>query len=82
MERSLTRYGAGFSAELDAYDVLVWRELGPGLRNSYRLQRLVTHRVSGRVIESLMTQAARRPEVRDTVVRIVRRLLSPGRAAQ
>jgi geranylgeranyl reductase family protein len=71
--RALAR-GAHLSTELDAYGAEVWQVLGPGLETSYRLQRLVAHPFTGRLVESLITQAARHPRVRDAIVRIVRRL--------
>ena len=41
------------SSDVHAYDARVWKLLGPGLDASYRLQRLATHRVTGRVIIAL-----------------------------
>ena len=66
--------GASMRVELEAYESSVWKELGPTLRTSYRLQRLITHPVAGRVAETLMTQAARHPRVRETIEKVVRRL--------
>jgi flavin-dependent dehydrogenase len=63
--------GADLGAELESYDASIWRALGPTLETSYRLQRLVAHPITGKLVEALMSQAARHPRVRETIVRLV-----------